>query len=126
MSLESSIFSALSDAASSTAALIGSSGACRAYAGNAPAGTSVPYAVFLHIASDPDRTHDGASSISNDLVQFSCFARTAQEARELCDAIIADLDNIALSTGAKPILQDRRNSFETAVDLHRADADLVI
>lgn len=126
MSLESSIFAALSDAASDTAALVGSGDACRVYPGNAPAGTTVPYAVFQHIASDPDRTHDGASSISNDLVQFSCFGATHAAASALCDAIISDLDNIALSTGAKPILQDRRNTFETAVDLHRADADLVI
>lgn len=126
MSLESSIFTALSDAGSDTAAIVGSGTDCRAYVGQAPVGVAVPYLIFQHISADPDHTHNEASSISHDLVQFSCFAASHKAACELCNAVVADLDNAAVSTGNIPMLQDRRNSFEAAVDLHRADADFLI
>lgn len=125
MSLESSIFNALSDVASATAALIGSGTDCRAYPVQAPAGVTVPYVIFQPISSDPDQTHGGASEIAFDLVQFACFATSAAAARALRDAVVSDLDGAALATG-KPTLQDRRSSYEPAVDLHRCDADFLV
>jgi len=126
MSLSSVIFAALSDAASDTAALVGSGANCRVYPIQAPAGVALPYVIFSHIASDPDRSHAGASSISLDLVQFSAFAETYSAAAALGDALAADLDGVVIATGSTPTLQDRRVSFETAVDLHRVDVDFVI
>lgn len=124
MSLEADIFAKVSDANSATAALVGSAGNCRVYPVLDPAGVALPYAVFQLIALDPDHTHGGPSTIAHALVQFSAFDETLAGAAALADALTADLDGVAISTGNIGVLQDRRTTFEPPADLHRVDVDL--
>lgn len=124
MALAESIFTALSTTSGVTA-ILGSSTACRAYPDTAPAGTVAPYVVFNHIAAVPAATH-GETTAEHDLVQFACFAITHIAARDLCTAIIAALDNVALTGIGNPTLQDRRADYDSTVDLHRCDADFII
>lgn len=125
MSLASAIFSVLSNDGP-IALLIDSGTSCRAYPSFVPAGTAAPYAMWQHIGSDPQATHDGPVGIQHDLVQVMCFARTYAEAVALRGAIVAALDGVLIDTGMNPTLQDERDSYEEAVDLHRCDADFLI
>lgn len=124
MALAESIFTALSTTSGVTA-ILGAGTACQAYPDTAPAGTAAPYVVFNHVAAVPGATH-GEATAEHDLVQFACFASTHLAARNLCSAVIAALDGVTLSGVGNPTLQDRRADYDTAVDLHRCDADFLI
>jgi len=126
MSAAESIFSALSDPASATAALVGSDAACRVFPEQAPPAIERPYVVFSQIGAQPATTHNEPFETATRLFQFACFATTFSAAVALRDAIIADLDNATLTNGDSPIFQDERNGYEDAVDLHRADADFLV
>lgn len=126
MSLRTDLFARLSAAGSATAALVGSGAACRVYPVLEQAGAVAPYAIFQPIAATPATTHGEAAQVKHELVQFSCYGATYEEAATLREAIIADLDNIALAGGDTPILQDERDGYEAQVDLFRSDADFLI
>lgn len=126
MSVSSAIFDRLSDPTSATAALVGSGSTCRVYPELAPNLAAKPYVVFLQIALQPANTLNEPFEVANRLFQFSCFAATFGDAIALRDAVTSDLDNVALSTGDIPIVQDQRNGFEEVVDLYRADVDFLV
>jgi hypothetical protein len=126
MSAAESIFSALSDPASATAALVGSDAACRVFPEQAPPAIERPYVVFSQVGAQPATTHNEPFETATRLFQFACFATTFSAAVALRDAIIADLDNATLTNGDSPIFQDERSGYEDAVDLHRADADFLV
>ncbi len=126
MALHASIFAKLSDSTGATASLVGSGNSCRVYPEHAPAGTRLPYAIVNHVSTSPATTHGEAYGNAHRLVQISCFASTMAEALALRAAIVTDLDNAELDDGDSPILQDERSTYETAVDVYRADADFLI
>lgn len=126
MSAYSAIFSRLSDPTSATAAIVGSGANARVYPEIAPDLIDRPYVVFHQVALDPANTLTGTFEVANRLFQFSCFATTFAAAVALRDAVTADLDNVALSTGDIPIVQDQRQGYEEVVDLHRADVDFLV
>lgn len=126
MSAAESIFSALSDPASATSALVGSDAACRVFPEQAPPAIERPYVVFSQIGAQPGTTHNEPFETATRLFQFACFATTFSAAVALRDAVIADLDNATLTNGDSPIFQDERSGYEDAVDLHRADADFLV
>lgn len=126
MPLHASIFAKLSDAGSATASLVGSGSSCRVYPEQAPAVTRLPYAVVNHLATTPATTHGETYGTAHRLVQVSCFAATMAEALALRGAIVTDLDNVTLDDGDAAMLQDERSTYESAVDVFRADADFLV
>lgn len=126
MALHASIFAKLSDAAGATAAIVGSGNSCRVYPEQAPASTRLPYAVVNHVSTSPATTHGETYGTAHRLVQVSCFAATMAEALALRSAIISDLDNVTLDDGDAAMLQDERSTYESAVDVFRADADFLV
>ena len=121
MSLGSSIYAALlADAAVN--ALVSD----RIYKLRAPQGVLAPYVVWQGIGSDPGVTHTGPSGATERLVQFACFAVTAEGASDLRDAVVAALDGVELANGDNGTLEDdNRESYEEPVSLYRADADFL-
>ena len=126
MSLESSIFTALSDAASDTAAIIGAGSDCKLYDGQAPARVALPYAVYSRISSSPESTHDASSDLDLIVIQFSCVASSLKAARALVRAIRADLTDTALTSGEKAVEFVERSGFSESVDAHVAMVDVSI
>jgi hypothetical protein len=126
MALHASIFAKLSDSLGATAALVGSGNSCRVYPEQAPAATRLPYAVVSHVSTAPATTHGETYGTAHRLVQVSCFAATMAEALALRSAIISDLDNVTLADGDAAMLQDERSTYESAVDVFRADADFLV
>lgn len=124
MALAESLFAKLTASGAATAAVTGVGDAARVFPIIAPINTPAPYIVYQRISTTPATTHGEAAQTSHVLVQFSCYAETYAEAQTLRAAVVADLDNEALADGVRGVLQDERDSFEPAVDLHRADADL--
>lgn len=121
MSLGSSIYATLI-ADSAVAALVSD----RVYKVRAPQGVLAPYVVWQGIGSDPGVTHTGPSGATERLVQFACFAATAEAASTLRDAVVAALDGVALPNGDNGTLEDdNRDSYEEPVNLYRADADFL-
>lgn len=99
----------------------------RIYPVQAPQDAAAPYVIWSRISSQPFTTHSEAALNQDDLVQFSCFAADFDAADAVANALIAALDNVALSTGDSPTLQSRRDmGNEDAVELYRVDADFVI
>lgn len=126
MTIAADLYAALQAAAGVTA-LLGSGDAIRLYPAIAPAGTATPYAVWQHIAAQPATTHNEPTGNQHDYVQVACFAGTWKEATDLRAAIVAALDDVPLTaSGPTPVLQDERSEYDTAVELHRADADFLI
>lgn len=121
MSLESGIFSALTNDAA-LSALVGS----RVYPVIAPQGVTAPFVVYQPIAAIPATTRGEAHEISETLVQFSCYGETYAAATQVRAALVAALDCVAIAGGDSPTLQDERSDYEEAVELHRADADFLI
>lgn len=126
MQIQEVIFDRLSDPASASAALIGAGSNCRLYPEMSPNNSDIPYVVFSLISTQPANTLDETFGIANRMVQFSCFARTFAEAAAVRDAITGDLDNVALSNGDIPIVQNQRNGFDETVELFRADVDFLV
>lgn len=126
MAVHESIVTKLSAVGSATAAILGTADACKVYPELAPQNAEAPYVIVNEIASSMVPTHGEVMGVHHALIQFSCYAATYVGARDLREAIISDLDNIALSNGDKPTLQDKRSGYESAVDLFRADADFLI
>lgn len=105
------------------AAIIGT----RIYPVRAPQGVSAPYVIFQQIGSDPDATHNEPAGAIHRMFQFACFATTYEAAIALRDAVIAALDDAALSTGESPTLEDERDGdFDDAIELYRSDADFLV
>lgn len=125
MALAEYLFARLSTD-SAVVALVGAGEACRIYPNIAPPGVQLPYAVMQQISAQPGQTHNEPSGATFRTVQYSCFGATAATASALRDAIVAALDGQPLDDGEVPMLEDERNGFESAVDLHRADADFRI
>ena len=126
MALHASIFAKLSDAAGATAAIVGSGSSCRVYPEQAPANTRLPYAVVNHVSTAPATTHGETYGTAHRLVQVSCFAVNMADALALRAAVISDLDNVTLDNGDDAMLQDERSTYESAVDVFRADADFLV
>jgi hypothetical protein len=121
MSQSAAIYSKLSgDTALS--ALVGT----RIFPAIAPANTATPYVVWQKIASSYASTHAEAAGQGIDLIQFACFASTFDAADAVRAALISTLDNQSLSNGAKPQLDDERDSYEESVELFRCDADFTV
>jgi hypothetical protein len=98
----------------------------RIYPNQAPPSPVAPYVIFNDISSDPFSTHGEATQNQQDLIQFACFAATYVVARDLRDAVVAALDNVALQAGGPiGILETSRTDYEPAVELHRCDADMM-
>lgn len=121
MDIEEHIFARLSGDAA-LAALVGA----KVYPVICPPGTAAPYVIFQKVGTDPATVHDGAGELAHDLYQFSCVGATYAQARAVRAALKAALDGVALASGDIPILSDERHDYESAVDLHRADADFFI
>lgn len=125
MSLGSDIYDR-AKAATAFNTLIGGSTAPRIYPTTAPQGATVPYVIWQQITATPAETHSDATLVRHNLVQFACFAETFEEADALREALITAYDNVELTGGDSPTLQDVRDGYEDAVSLYRCDADFLI
>jgi hypothetical protein len=105
MSIQTLMYSSLAGYAG-LAALAGA----RVYPDIAPQNCLKPYAVWQEIALTPTADLSGtaeSNSLNNHLVQVSCWASTAKEARDL-DAQVRLAMNAA--TGFKSLLRDSRSA----------------
>jgi hypothetical protein len=125
MSLPTSIFAKLSDAGSATAAIIGSGATCKAWPGKASEKAVMPYVVF-NVVSSSDEGADHQESSDFDLVdiQFSIIAATYPAAWALRRAIRADLSDVTLAGGEKPVGFIERDGFSEGVDAHVLTLDV--
>lgn len=123
MSLATAIY-ARAQADATLAALIGGATAPRIYPVQAPQAATAPYVVWQGIGSLPDNTHSEASSATERMVQFACFAATQREALALREALVAAFDGVDLANGDNGTLDDdNRDDFDEPANLYRADAD---
>lgn len=116
MNLAEAIFARLSAEGSYTSRKLGVGPGARLYPDIAPEGVVAPYAVQQQIAEDPETTLAEASASGIRLLQLSCVAATAMEARAVAAAITADLDNQTLANGAKVLRVDSQSGFSDATD----------
>ena len=97
------------------------------YPVNAPQAAGAPYIVWARLGSQPMGTLNEAAGNEFTLVQFDIFAPTFILADEIAEALIAALDNSALSTGDIPTYQSRRDSgFDPSVNLYRISIDFLV
>ncbi len=59
----------------------------RLYYVRAPQNVTKPYVVFFKVSSPREYSHDGASELARPRFQFSCFATTYYEAKQITEAI---------------------------------------
>ena len=118
MSLAESIFTALSAGGSATAALVGELLDCRVYPGQAPAGTAMPYVVYNGVSSVPAGSHEASSNFDQVDIQFSIIGATYLAAVRLRQAIRADLSDVELGGGEKPVEFIERDGYAEGVDAH--------
>jgi len=86
-----------------------------------------PYIIWARVSSDPMTTMGEATGNQFDLIQFSIFAVTFDAAESVANALIAALDNQALSTGDSPTFQGRRDmGMDTVENLYRIDVDFLV
>lgn len=116
MALAESIYAKLADAASATAALIGSGAACRLWPGIAPVDAQAPYIVWQVIAVSPDTTLGEAAASGNHLIQFSIVAGSYIGARDIGVAITTDLDNATLAASEVVLSCDAQDGYSEATD----------
>lgn len=91
-----------------------------------PEGIEGDHVIWQQVAADPDSTHRETASVTHHLIQFSCFAGRYDTAISIREAVIAALENQALSTGDIPNLEDLREGYEDTAKLYRADVDFLI
>lgn len=113
MKLAEAIYAALSADAGVIALVVD-----RIYPGRAPQGVALPYVVYFMVASVPDQTHGETSQLDNTLAQFSCYAETYAQARDLRQAVRATLENQTLGNGSRPIIDTERDQFEEVANLY--------
>ena len=63
------------------------------YAYRAPEDASNPLVIWQTISSQNDRNISGRNGIASSRVQFSCYADTLAQSRQIADAIFASLDS---------------------------------
>jgi len=59
----------------------------RLYYVKAPQDVAKPYIVFFKVSAPREYSHDGASKLARPRFQFSCFAMTYYEAKQIAEAI---------------------------------------
>lgn len=113
-------------------ALIGTGDDCRHYPDEAPQGVAVPFVVSYEITGRAEETHglpgDPEDTLDSTLIQFSCFAASAEDSVALRKAVRAALleDTAAvLSTaGVRVTSPQTRGAFEDDRALYNAQLDL--
>lgn len=121
MTIEQSLFTALSDSAS-VAALIGNGDSpttVRLYPEVAPDEVTRPYAVYSVISAVKPMTFSGRSTLENARIQIDCYSDTYAEARTLSDTILAAVDD-GMSLGDN----QATTFYEREPRLHRFSLDL--
>lgn len=94
---------------SRVSALIGAGDACRHYPAEAVQGVEVPFVVSTEITGAPAETHglpgDPEDTLDFSLVQFSCFAGSAEDAHALRSAVrsalLEDLSAVLATAGVR-------------------------
>jgi hypothetical protein len=102
----------------------------RLYYVRAPQDVTKPYVVFFKVSGPREYSHDGASELANPRFQFSCFATTYYEAKQIVTAIRTVLEGFdgmmggdgGVSVGGcfcvneTDIYEDDTDLFHVAVD----------
>jgi len=71
----------------------------RLYYVKAPQDVAKPYVVFLKASGPREYSHDGASKLARPRFQFSCFAMTYYEAKQIAEAIRAAIEAFSGTMG---------------------------
>lgn len=65
----------------------------------APQDVSNPYIVFSKVSGPREYSHDGASNLARPRFQFSCFATTYYEAKQIAEAIRSAIEAFSGTMG---------------------------
>jgi len=76
-----------------------------------------PAVIYQEISSNRDHSMDGPVGLVESLYQFTCWAKTRKEAREVADAIRLTLDNHKGATGDVTIQRIFIEGISDAIDL---------
>jgi len=71
----------------------------RLYYVKAPQDVTKPYIVFLKASGPREYSHDGVSKLAHPRFQFSCFATTYYEAKQIAEAIRAAIEAFSGTMG---------------------------
>jgi len=71
----------------------------RIYYVKAPQDVGKPYVVFFKASAPREYSHDGASRLARPRFQFSCFATTYYEAKQIAEAIRAAIEAFSGTMG---------------------------
>lgn len=117
--LAESIFSVLSIDAGVQSALGVATAPFPIYPNRAPDGQGVPFVVFQLVAGVVDATQNDSGQFEDALYQFSVFATSYLQARDIRKAIFAALAAVTqLPDGSKLTLETQRDLYEAESDAH--------
>ena len=71
----------------------------RLYYVKAPQNVTKPYVVFFKASGPREYSHDGASKLARPRFQFSCFATTYDQAKQIAEAIRAAIEAFSGTMG---------------------------
>jgi len=99
----------------------------------APQDIAKPYLIIIKISSPRDHTHDGASGLAHPRFQFSAFATTYSEAKEIIAAVQAALQGYSGIMGGDGgvyvngcFYDDENDFYETETNLYHVSADYIL
>ena len=102
--------------------IIGTGDDARIYAMQLPQKATFPALTFMRVGT-PQRTvsHSGDSSLTQIRLQYSCWAETYEDAKDLAAAIVVELQCFSGTAGSATI----RDSFhESEMDINDPDAEI--
>lgn len=90
----------------------------------APQDVVAPYVVFFKVSGPRVYSHDGASQLANPRFQFSCFATTYYEAKQIVEAIRDALEAFSGTMGGDSGTEVGSCFLVNETDIYEADTRL--
>lgn len=96
----------------------------RVYYVKAPQDVETPYVVFLEVSSPREHSHDGSSHLTNARFQFSIFAETYYEAKQIADQIQSILQSFNGTMGGVGGVSIHGSFHQNEIDFWEEDTEL--
>lgn len=90
----------------------------------APQDVAAPYLVFFKVSGPRVHSHDGVSDLANPRFQFSCFAGTYYEAKQVAEQVQTALDAYSGTMGGAGGVSVGACFYENETDIYETDANL--
>ncbi len=75
----------------------------RIYAQKLPEAATFPSLVYNRISSTRNYSHSGDSNMTSPRIQYSCFAETYEEAKDLAEQIVSEMSGFKGTAGSSTI-----------------------